>query len=545
MRDFHQPNRSMVYAENGLAATSHPLASKVAVEILEAGGNAVDAAIAAAVLQGFCEPQMTGLGGDMFALIKPAGSEEVIGLNASGRAPAALDAAALRAKGWSEIDLKHGASVTVPGAVAGFVRLSEDHGKLGLDRVLAPAIRYAEEGIPVAPRVAFDWTESADDLQGVARELFLFDGKPPRPGQLFRAPKQAAVLRAIVEKGHAGFYEGAVAEDMVAALREAGGAHTLEDFATCQPDYVTPLRGSYRGTELIELPPNGQGATAILMANMMERFEVAGLDPLGAERIHLEAEANKLAYDARNRFIGDPATAGQYLERMLSEKTAEALAGLIDRDRAMESPEAISEAVHRDTIYLTVVDRDRMAVSLIYSIFKDFGACLAAPKTGILFHNRGAGFTLKEGHPNEAGPGKRPMHTIIPAMLAQGGRITMPFGVMGGQYQAAGHMRFLSNIVDFGMDPQQAMDAPRSFATDGELQLERPIGESVRQALSAKGHKIVGDADRRLAGDLDRSVRCADGRVGPAQGWLRTGLLRRGRQARAAAAGISEKPTGS
>ncbi len=489
MREFHKPGRSMVLAENGMAATSHPLASKVAVQILEQGGNAVDAAIAAAVLLGICEPQMTGIGGDCFALIRPAGEDRIIGLNASGRAPAALDGAKLRAQ-HNAIPLGSADAVTIPGAVAGFVKLSEDWGKLGIKTSLSPAIHYASQGLPVAPRVAFDWAQTANSLQGDARNDFLFDGKPPKPGQVFRAPKQAEALRRICLDGTAGFYEGEVAEDMLAALRSAGGCHTLDDFAAARADYVEPAIGQYRGHELIELPPNGQGGTAILMANILEKFDLSGLDPLGSERLHLEAEIGKLAYDARDRFIADPMGGSDRLDHMLSPTTAENLAQLVDRSKALASPASASEAVHKDTTYLCVVDSDGMAVSLIYSIFHSFGSGLMSPKFGVLLHNRGAGFTLKEGHPNEVAGGKRPMHTIIPAMLRKKGEFLMPFGVMGGQYQPHGHMHLVSNMVDFGMDIQEAIDCPRGYSIDGSFLAEKGISLETRQQLATMGHQI-------------------------------------------------------
>ncbi|MGM0585217.1 MAG: gamma-glutamyltransferase family protein, partial [Pseudomonadota bacterium] len=482
--------RSAVYAAGGMAATSHPLASKTAVEVLEAGGNAVDAAIAASLLSGLCEPAMTGIGGDMFALVHREG-EEIVGLNASGRAPKGLSAAKLRAEGHSVMPEQSAHAVTVPCAVDGFCRLSADHGKLGLDRVLAPAIRYAEEGVPAAPRVAFDWLHGEGRLQGAARAHFLNNGKALGAGQMFRAPGQAQVLRRIAEQGRAGFYEGEVAQDMVDSLRAMGGAHTLEDFAATASDYVDPVSGDYRGAELVELPPNGQGATAILMANILSHFDISGLDPFGAERAHIEAEAAKLAYDARNRFIADPEHSAVRLEHMLSDETARRLAALIDPDKAMADPRKVSEEVHRETIYLTVVDRDLTKVSLIYSVYKDFGSGLASDRFGVLFQNRGAGFTLEEGHPNEAASGKRPMHTIIPAMIRSGGQVTTSFGVMGGAYQPTGHARVLSNIVDFGMEPQAALDAPRSFFDQGEMQLERGYEPRVRAELERRGHRCV------------------------------------------------------
>ena len=492
MRDFQSPGRSAVHAANAICATSHPLAAQVAIGILQEGGNAVDAAIGAGVTLGFCEPHMCGIGGDCFVLVKPPGEERIVALNGSGRAPAGMEAAALRARGLTAVPVYGIDAVTIPGAVDAFCRLSADWGRLGFDRVLAPAIRYAEEGVPVAPRVAHDLA-GITHLEGAARDHFLRDGRPLRLGERFRAPGQAEVLRRIAREGRAGFYEGEVAEDLIGSLRALGGSHTLDDLAATACDYTEPVEGSYRGVELIEHAPNGQGATAILLANILSHFDLAAMDPHGVERLHLEAEATKLAYDARNRFIADPDHTTR-LAHMLAPATAERLAALIEPGRAMESAARLSEAVHRDTVLLTVVDRDRMAVSFIYSLFHGFGAGLASSRFGIAFQNRGAGFTLAEGHPNEAGPGKRPMHTIIPAMLREGGRIVMPFGVMGGAYQATGHARLVSNLVDHGMELQAAIDAPRAFAglfsgRDG-LALETGHRAEVLDALAARGHAV-------------------------------------------------------
>jgi gamma-glutamyltranspeptidase / glutathione hydrolase len=492
MRDFQKPGRSAVYAANGLCATSHPLAAQTAIAILQEGGNAVDAAIGAGVLLGICEPHMCGIGGDAFVLLKPAGEERVVALNGSGRAPAGLDPQALRDRGLDRMPTYGIETVTLPGAVDAFCRLSADWGRLGLDRVLAPAIRYAEEGVPAAPRVARDLAE-IDHLQGAARDHFLNAGRPLRLGETFRAPGQAEVLRRIAREGRAGYYEGEVAQDLIDSLRALGGPHTLDDLAATACTYTEPLAGSYRGVELVEHPPNGQGATAILLANILQHFDLAAMDPFGAERVHLEAEATKLAYDARNRFIADPDHAAR-VRHMLAPETAARLAALIDPGRAMESATRLSEEVHRDTVLLTVVDRDRMAVSFIYSLFHGFGSGLASSRFGIAFQNRGAGFNLTPGHPNEAGPGKRPMHTIIPAMLREGGRVTMPFGVMGGAYQATGHARLVSNLVDHGMELQAAIDAPRAFAGPSgggdALQLETGFAAGVAEGLAAKGHQV-------------------------------------------------------
>lgn len=489
MRDFHSPGRSTVIAANGMCATSHPLAAKVAVQMLEDGGNAVDAAIAAAVLLGICEPQMTGIGGDCFVLVSRLGDDEIISLNGSGGAPMALAAEKIREASHSTMPLNGPEAVTIPGAVDAFCTLSADHGTKGLDEILAPAIHYAEEGVPVAPRTAFDWAGAASTLQDNARRFFLFDGKAPKVGQIFRAPKQADILRRIAAKGRAGFYEGQIAEDMVNSLRAMGGVHTLEDFARTRCVYTTPLTGAYKGVELIEHPPNGQGATALLIANILSLFDLGAMEPWGADRAHVEAEAAKLAFDMRDRVLADADHTAQ-LDHMLSSETAAALAARIDPKRAVSCPHALSEAVHKETVYLTVVDRDRMAVSLIYSIFHSFGAGLASSEYGILFQNRGAGFTLESGHPNEAAGGKRPLHTIIPAMLCDKGRVIMPFGVMGGAYQPIGHVRMLTNMIDFGLDAQSSIDAPRCFSDAGTLKVERGYSELVRQRLADRGHRI-------------------------------------------------------
>ena len=490
MRDFHKPGRSPVYAMNGMCATSHPLAAKTAIDILERGGNAADAALAAAMVLNIAEPQMTGLAGDCFVLLKPAGEERIVALNGSGRAPAALSAGAIRAAGHATVPTAGILPVTMPGAVDAFCRLNADWARMALADVLAPGIRYAEKGIPVGPRTALDWSDDVHWLSGAARDFYLLDGQAPKPGQLFRAPGQAEVLRRIAREGRAGFYEGEVAEDLVASLQALGGVHTAEDFAATACEYTDPVSGEFRGHELVEHPPNGQGATAILMLNMLKHFDLDGLDPMGAPRAHLEAEVAKLAYDARNRFIADPDHTSR-LDHMLAPETAAKLAALVDPARALPAAAPIAEAVHRDTVYVTVVDRDGMAVSLIYSVFWGFGAGIASSKFGLIFQNRGAGFTLEPGHPNEAGGGKRPMHTIIPGMLKRDGQVIMPFGVMGGQFQPSGHVRFVTNQLVHGMDPQEAIDAPRCFPDAGVLKIERGYAPEVRAELEAMGHTLL------------------------------------------------------
>ncbi|WP_439523222.1 gamma-glutamyltransferase [Marivita sp.] len=490
MRDFQMPGRSAVMATNGMCATSHPLAAQAAVDILKRGGNAMDAAIAGAVILGQAEPAMTGLGGDCFALISPAGGDDVVSVNGSGRAPLAAKADDLRSTGHDTIPLQGPEAVTIPGAVDAFCMMSEKWGRLGLADSLAPAIDYMETGLPVAERVAWDWKNNAHLLNGHGRSHYLVQGAVPKRGDLFRLPGNAEVLRRIAKDGRDGFYTGEVAEDMLKTLNGLGGVHTEADFANTAATIGEPISGSYQGRELLEHAPNGQGATAILLLNILSQFDLASLDPFGAERVHIEAEATKLAYDARNRFVAD-ADHMTRLDHMLSMDTAQKLAMLIDPKSAMTGPAALAESVHKETIYITVVDRDRMAVSLIYSIFHDFGSGHASEKFGILFQNRGAGFTLQPGHVNEYGGGKRPMHTIIPAILRDAGRVTMPFGVMGGQYQPTGHARVVSNMTDFGMEPQAALDAPRCFAEKGQLKMERGYGDDVRARLTAMGHDVV------------------------------------------------------
>lgn len=498
MRDFHLPGRSPVWAENGICATSSPIAAEAAVQVLKDGGNALDAAMAGAVLLGVCEPPMCGLGGDCFVLISPAGSEEVLAFNGSGRAVAKADPQVLRDKGHKTVPLNDPLSVTVPGSVDAFFRMNALWGSKGMDEVLAPAIRYFDQGVAMAPRVADDYSLLAGKMTDTAKKHFLPWGRAPKPGDRLTLPGQAEVLRRLSKDGPKAFYEGEVAEDIIAALKAVGGPHELDDLAAVEGMQTDPIHGEYHGTELWEHPPNGQGATAILLANMLAQFDIASMDPRGAERAHIEAEATRLAYDARNRLVADSDHMSR-LGHMLDMDTARKLAALIDPKKATASLTEDAEAVHKDTVYITVVDRDRMSVSLIYSVFHGFGSGICSEKFGIMLQNRGAGFSLIPGHENEMAPGKRPMHTIIPGMLKQGGKVIMPFGVMGGAYQAAGHARFLSNLVDFGMDPQEAMDCPRIFPEGDVLTIEHGYAPDVKQTLADMGHTL-GEPDRPIGG---------------------------------------------
>ena len=494
MRDYHLPGRSSVFLSNGLCATSHPLAAKTAIDILQRGGNAMDAAIAGAVILGFCEPQMAGIGGDCFVLFSPAGTHDIKAMNGSGKAPMGLFADSLRDKGHKNVPKQSVEAITIPGAIDAFCQLSEDWGKLSLDALLDPAIQYAKEGIPVAPRVAHDWEQAVHKLHPSAVNKFSRSGKALNVGDNFAAIGQAEVLNKIAQAGRDGFYRGDVAKDMVSSLKALGGTHTMEDFAEQRAFYTKPISGSYNCVNLCEHPPNGQGATAILMLNILSEFDLSKFRPFGAERAHLEAEVTKLAYQVRNRIIADPNHTNA-LEDMLSMQTAKQLASKVDLKKAQASPSMLRETPHKDTVYITVVDKDRMVVSLIYSIFDSFGSGIASNQYGILFHNRGAGFNLITGHANELKPGTRPMHTIIPAMLRKKERIILPFGVMGGQYQPVGHARIVSNIIDYNLSPQEAIDAPRSFYDEGLMKVERGYASHVVQQLHDMGHNVTQDME--------------------------------------------------
>ncbi|MCA0401904.1 MAG: gamma-glutamyltransferase family protein [Proteobacteria bacterium] len=512
MHDFLRPGRAPLYAREAAIATSHPLASAAGFEILAAGGNAVDAALAAVSVQCVVEPHMTGIGGDCFALYAPKGGP-VIALNGSGRAPAGISAAKLREAGMKEIARTSPHAITVPGAISAWTRLHRDHGSMPLDRLFARAIDYAQNGYPVAPRVAQDWAAEAEILAGDAHAsaLFLPGGRAPRAGERHAQPRLGATLKVIAAKGAAAFYLGETAQKLVAHLNALGGAHTLDDFAEALEgaEYVTPIRSTYRGYDVYECPPNGQGVAALMILNILSGFDLSEGLPL-ADRVHLHAEATKLAYHQRDALVADPAHLPLPVETLLSAEFAANLRTRIDMARA-KPPTLWNEPEHKDTIYLSVVDRDGNAISFINSIFHAFGSTRLEPETGIVLHSRGSSFNLREGHPNEIGPRKRPMHTIIPGMLAKNGRIVAPFGVMGGHYQAAGHAAFLSGLIDRGLDVQAAIDAPRAFAFDGVLEIEPTHGEPVLADLASRGHVLKPRAQPMGGGqaiviDHDRGV---------------------------------------
>lgn len=495
MRSLHAAGRSSVYSSNGMCATSHPLAAEAAIACLRSGGNAVDAAVTASAVLCVVEPMSTGIGGDCFVLMSKNGSGDLIGLNGSGRAPKTLNANWLLAQGAEKIKLSSVHSVTVPGAIDAWISLLEAHGSMDIAQVLAPAIRFAEEGFPVSPRVAHDWDLLSRRLAKDADSAvhYLVDGRAPLVGERFRSPALAQTLKVVAREGRGGFYAGPVAEDMISKLSQLGGRHTLEDFAATKATWVTPLTSAYRGHAVAELPPNGQGVTAQLILNILSHFDLSTLDPLGPERFHLQAEASRLAYEQRDRWVADPSFSDIEEDKLLSADLARELAARIDPETALADVAEAAGPVYRDTVYLSVVDRDRTAVSFINSLYFGFGSGICSPASGVMFQNRGAGFVLEEGHPNRLEGGKRPLHTIIPGMLIQDGKPVMPFGVMGGAYQPVGHAHVLENMIDHGMDVQEAIDCPRAFHVSGKLEVEEGVPEATRAGLAARGHE-VGDA---------------------------------------------------
>jgi gamma-glutamyltranspeptidase/glutathione hydrolase len=483
-----------------MAATSHPLATLAALEVLRSGGNAADAAVAAVAVLCVVEPQMTGIGGDCFALYAPA-SGGVAALNGSGRAPRRLTIDALRGAGIDELTPTSPHSVTVPGAVAAWERLLAAHGSRPLGELLQPAIRHAEEGFPVAPRVAWDWQRHRDRIGATeaGQTLYMPGGKAPEAGRVLRLPALARTLRRIAEQGARAFYEGELAEKMVASLNAAGGWHEVEDFAAAAPEEVEPIHTRYRDVDVYECPPNGQGVVALLMLNILEQFDLAPLDPRGEERLHLLAEATRLAFRDRDAALADPGFADVPTRRLLDKAYARDLAGLIDPEKALaDLPPPLLEP-HPDTVYLCVVDRDLNAISLINSIYDSFGSGIVCPETGVIFHNRGRAFRLDPAHPNALAPGKRPMHTIIPGLAFRGGELWSSFGVMGGDYQPVGHAHLITALVDHGLDPQAALDLPRIMAYPGDLQVEGGVPVAARRGLARRGHRVV-DTDSPLGG---------------------------------------------
>lgn len=496
MRDFHFPGRSPVISSRGMVATSMPAATMTALDILKAGGNAMDAAIAAVAVLGVIEPQSTGIGGDCFCLYSPAGSGQVIAMNGSGRAPAGASPEALRARQVNELTNTSPHVVTVPGAISAWAKLNARFGRKGLDELLEPAARFAEHGFHVHSRVSVDWADAAGKLakNPAAAKHYLPGGKAPAVGDKIAFPALARTLRAIGKHGPKAFYEGAVAADIVKALNALGGLHTLEDLANGldAAEFVTPIHTRWRDVDVYQCPPNGSGMIVLEILNTLNGFISPEQGPLSVERFHRHIEAARLAYRDRDTFLSDPAFNNIPLDKLLSAEYAAAMRGLIRDDVAMKElpPGGESDlAKHKDTVYLCVVDEDGNACSFINSLFESFGSGILAEESGVMLQNRGFGFRLQEGHPNCIAGNKRPMHTIIPGMVMKNGECIMPYGVMGGHFQPMGQTLFLSNLFEFGMDVQEALDAPRLFPRLGKVQVERGISGATVDRLNAMGHQ--------------------------------------------------------
>jgi gamma-glutamyltranspeptidase / glutathione hydrolase len=406
------------------------------------------------------------------------------------RAAQAADAGWLRASGLDRIAPRSIHAVTVPGSIDAWDQLLKVHGTMTLGDALEPAIRLAAQGVPVTPRVAFDWPDDAADLAADpgGRVHYLKDGRTPREGEVMTYPALAETLKLIAREGRDAFYEGAIAEDIIATVRPMGSLLTRDDLAAHQSNWVKPISSAFAGHQIFEIPPSGQGLTALLALNILSHTGLRRFDPESPQRHHLEIEAMKLSWELRNRHIADPAFAEVPVDELLSQALAAKLAALIDMNKALD----IATTMRRsDTIYLSVVDENRMAVSFINSIYHGFGSCIVTPKTAISLQNRGACFVTDPAHPNCIAPGKRPLHTIIPAMVRKDGRIDMSYGVMGGDYQPMGHMTVAVNRYIYGMDLQATMDWPRYFPKSGMVLAETGVSAAVQDALRAKGHRVT------------------------------------------------------
>ncbi|WP_348720965.1 gamma-glutamyltransferase [uncultured Candidatus Puniceispirillum sp.] len=495
MRNLQAPGRSPVIAPNGMASTSHSLATEAAVAMLRSGGNAMDAALTACAVQAVIEPGSTGIGGDCFCLYAPAGSTNIVAFNGSGRAPLKNNLSWFQEQGITKITQTMPHAVTIPGAVDAWFQLNRDHGQKSLADILQPAINYARDGYPVGQRIAFDFAAAYDVIKSDpdTAALFLNNGEPYKIGQRHHQPALAKTLETIAAHGRDGFYKGAVADDILGKLNSLGGLHTQADFDTAIGDYVTPIKTRYRDYDIWECPPNGQGVFALLLLNIMAQIPTFGDNPLTPKRIHHEIEAGRLVYRDRSLYLGDPAFGSIPVEELLSSEYADTLRAAINPDIATAPLPDLSLPPHKSTVYISVVDKDRNVCSLINTVFHGFGSGILAPKSGVLLQNRGMGFVLDPTHPNCIAPGKRPLHTIIPGMATYNGKAVMPFGVMGGDYQAFGHMQFLTRLLDYGMDVQQAQDIPRFFANPHEnfVEVENTIASDTREALIKMGHNIV------------------------------------------------------
>ena len=507
-RPLTMAGRSPLYAPHGVAATSQPLATEAALGVLQRGGNAIDAAVTAAAVLSVVEPMMTGIGGDMFAIVWSAKEQRLVALNASGRAGALMVRDTFIARGRKEVVGRSAESITVPGALAGWQALLSRYGTISLSKALQPAIRYASEGFPVTPVISKDWEGAAPVLErdeGARATFLVADGRSrraPHAGDWFRNPDYARTLRTIAAGGPRVFYDGPLGERIVARVHALGGFITVDDLRKNQPTWETPISVDFKGYRVWELPPNNQGIATLEMLKMLEPYDLPALGHNSAAYLHLLIEAKKLAYADLARYVGDADHLTVPPSYLLSDKFIDERRSHIDRTHAANRVDPGPALTSSETIYLTVADSAGNMVSFINSLFDEFGSGVVVPGTGFALHDRGAGFTLEPGLPNTVAPGKRPFHTLIPGFVTKpaanpqpDGRGDIPwmsFGLMGGAMQAQGHVQFLLNLLVFGMDVQQAMDAARFRHLDGlRVALEAPITDSVRASLTALGHDIV------------------------------------------------------
>ena len=488
-RDFSNPGKSNVISSNFMTASSHHVASSVGIEILKNGGNAVDAALAMSAVLCVAEPHMTGIGGDCFAMLSNDGSSNIKCLNASGKSSQNSSASCLRNKGIKVIKPEMPDAITIPGAISGWSLLHNEHGYMPWDKIFEPAINYAKSGIIVHERTAYDWAKNKEKLLADrdTSNVFLNNKKPFNVMDNFKNLNLSKTFETIASEGASGFYNGWVLEDMLEKLNSIGGSHTKEDFMNSSAEWIKPISKNYRNIKIHECPPNGQGIVALIILAILEFFNVKSMSK--NDYIHLFCEAVKIGYFLRDQYLADINYNKLSAKRFLSKKSLEQYASNIDFKKAKLYEKSLFPD-HPDTIYLTVRDKNGMTISFINSLFDSFGSGITAPRSGVLFHCRGRGFNLIKGHPNELFPNKRPLHTIIPAMISNKNKLIGSFGVMGGQYQAAGHAYILSQMIDFGLSPQEALDLPRVFPNNNILDFEINFDNSIIEDMISRGHEI-------------------------------------------------------
>jgi gamma-glutamyltranspeptidase/glutathione hydrolase len=502
----HQ-SRSVVIARNGMVATSQPLAAQAGLEVLKAGGNAADAAIAANAVIGLTEPMSCGIGGDLFVIYWDAKSKKLYGLNASGRSPYALSREMILSDGHTEIPQSGPLSWSVPGCVDGWEELRKRFGTKNFSELLKPAIDYAEQGFPVSEIIARGWQSSAKSLAEWpdSARTYLIDGRAPEVGEVFKNPNLARSYRLIAQQGRDAFYMGEIARKIVEFSEKNGGHFSLKDFAEHRSDWIDPVSTNYRGYDVWELPPNGQGIAVLEMLNLLEAYDLKSMGPFSPDYLHLFIEAKKLAFADRAKFYTDPEFARLPVKELISKDYAARQRKRIDPDKAaIDVPPGDPLLAHGDTIYLTVVDKDRNCCSFIQSLYMGFGSQIVPGDVGFALQNRGCLFALDEQHLNRLQPHKRPFHTIIPGFVTKDGQPWLCFGVMGGDMQPQGHVQVLIDMIDFAMNVQEAGDAPRiqhfgsqtptgrPIAPDGgSVGAESGIPEATLEALKKKGHQIL------------------------------------------------------